>query len=287
MIDFPSFEILCKQKALAKNISLFKKGFKPQKSGNSKFLVKGQGLEFRQVRRYNFGDEIKNIDWRVTARTGKTHIKEFDEEKISSVTIIADLSENMLFSTQGNFKYFTMLESISLLLCAAKNEKADCLSIFFGSLIREHKTFAKNVNEAIILNYLTGKKERQKNSISLKECLSHTIFNIHKGGLIFLFVSSNEINQDLSENLSYLQRRGQVFIIYIYDKAEYELPEMNDACFVGEEGGQKRVSVSNSDAKEYNEAFLVREKEMLRICNKSGIIYLSFLNTESILSFFS
>ena len=91
---------------------------------------KGSGLEFYQARKYNFGDEIKNIDWNITARTGQTHVKEYIEEKEHDITIIGNVGKEMYFSSRGKFKYYIMSEIVTLISFITEDNKED-LQIFF------------------------------------------------------------------------------------------------------------------------------------------------------------
>ena len=75
-------------------------------AGLLKTKFKGQGLEFDNIRDYSYGMEVRNIDWNVTARTGKVHIREFVTEKENNFDIIMDVSPNMQFASFARFKYF-------------------------------------------------------------------------------------------------------------------------------------------------------------------------------------
>ena len=90
-------------------------------SGNYLARSKGRGMEFDEVRHYQNGDDIRAIDWRVTARTGKTHTKLFREEIERPVLIATDLSENMHFGSQLLFKSVQAAHVASLVAWHAKS----------------------------------------------------------------------------------------------------------------------------------------------------------------------
>jgi len=75
-----------------------------QLSGNYLANIKGRGMEFAEVRHYQPGDDVRAIDWAVTARTGKAHTKLFQEEKERPVFLLVDLSDSMIFGSQFVFK---------------------------------------------------------------------------------------------------------------------------------------------------------------------------------------
>ncbi len=123
--------------------------------GNFRSLFKGQGLEFNQVRQYHFGDEIKNIDWRVTARTGKTHIREYLEEKENEVTIISNVGKEMYFSSiSEKLKYFVMAEIVSLLSFSAEKNKDNLQLFFYGSNLKKMIFFRSHNKKSQIMNVL-------------------------------------------------------------------------------------------------------------------------------------
>ena len=102
----------------------------PRKSNQAKLAgsylakTKGRGMEFDEARHYQPGDDIRAIDWRVTARTGTTHTKLYREEKERPIFILADLSENMRFGTQLLYKSVQAAHLASLIAWAAK-ERGD------------------------------------------------------------------------------------------------------------------------------------------------------------------
>lgn len=88
----------------AANLKLFRSGIRAQQSGGYLSRTKGRGMEFDEVRPYQPGDDIRSIDWRVTARTDKTHTKLFREERERPVFISVDYRASMQFATRGVFK---------------------------------------------------------------------------------------------------------------------------------------------------------------------------------------
>ncbi|MBU2871259.1 DUF58 domain-containing protein [Colwellia sp. E2M01] len=129
-----------------------KKNIQGKQAGNYLSRSKGRGMEFDEVRHYQTGDDVRAIDWRVTARTGKTHTKLFREEIERPVLIATDLSQNMHFGSQLLFKSVQAAHLAALVAWHAKN-RGDRL----GGLVfcdEEHIELKPRSRKAGVLHYL-------------------------------------------------------------------------------------------------------------------------------------
>lgn len=106
----------------AANLKLFRSGIRAQQSGGYLSRTKGRGMEFDEVRPYQPGDDIRSIDWRVTARTDKTHTKLFREERERPVFISVDYRASMQFATRGVFKAVQAAKLAALLAWVAQRQ---------------------------------------------------------------------------------------------------------------------------------------------------------------------
>src|SRR5688572_28547457 len=104
-------------------------------SGEYQSVFRGQGMEFSEVREYEPGDDVRNIDWNVTARTGAPFVKKHVEERELTVLLIVDLSGSEQFGTRGRFKAELAAEIAAVLaLCAVRNNYRVGLLIFTDSI---------------------------------------------------------------------------------------------------------------------------------------------------------
>ena len=110
---------LIKSYSAAKNLPLNSNGIKARLSGNYLSAFKGRGMEFDEARPYQPGDDIRSIDWRVTARTGKTHTKLYREERERPVLLWVDYRRSMFFGTQNYFKSVLAAKTAALLAWSA------------------------------------------------------------------------------------------------------------------------------------------------------------------------
>src|SRR5690349_8564243 len=101
---YPEFDELISYKDLKLGRIKSNSPSKSTQKGSQHSRFRGQGLEFDSVRQYLPGDDIRNIDWRVTARTGSPHLKIFQEEKLRHIVLCVDMNASMMFGTKKTFK---------------------------------------------------------------------------------------------------------------------------------------------------------------------------------------
>ena len=132
---YPEFEKLLKLGYRASNLNLMsQRRVRSIVSGDHRSPFRGKGLDFEEVRHYAQGDDVRNIDWRVTARTGRPHIKLFTEERERSVLICTDVNHTMRFGTRGTFKSIQAAQAAALLGWAASRENNRVGGSFFGNV---------------------------------------------------------------------------------------------------------------------------------------------------------
>src|SRR3984957_10208125 len=140
---YPDFNelIQLEKKSARLNITSGKKSVAAS-SGDYASPFRGQGLEFYEVREYRFGDDIRSIDWRVTARTDKPYVKVFTEERERTVIICIDANAAMRFGTRGTFKSVQAARAAALLGWQANhsNDRVGCL--VFGDVVDGVQFFA-------------------------------------------------------------------------------------------------------------------------------------------------
>ena len=101
------------------------------KSGGFRSLYRGQGIEFSGVREYLRGDDVRSIDWNVTARMGKPFVKMFEEEHELQIFLIVDRSSSMFIGSKGKVKYETAAETAALLTLAGELNESPVGAVFF------------------------------------------------------------------------------------------------------------------------------------------------------------
>lgn len=285
--EVPTLKELVKFQTKVKEIKHFKHKLNPTSlSGNLISKFKGQGLEFLQVRKYYPGDDIKNIDWKVTARVGHTQIKEFQIEKESEIAIISNIGAEMQFATFGKFKYLIACDIIALLCYAAEANKEKISAYFFGNNHNRLTVFRQKNQKTIALEifaFLTKKqslktKNTENNLLnSLKEL---NLVNKAKG-ILFIICDFNQIDQMIMDEIEHLKQRKTVYLCHIYDNCEKELPDIGNLTFSDYDG--KKFTINSNDKKalaNYTKSF-EKKQQLLKKLSQDPNIYLINLPTNS------
>ena len=192
-------------------------------SGEYHSAFKGRGMSFSEVREYQYGDDVRNIDWNVTARTGDPHIKIYEEERELTLMLIVDISPSCFFGTIDQFKNEVITEICAVLAFSATQNNDKVGLILFSDevelyippkkgrshilrIIREliyHKPGGKATNLGIPLRYL--------NNVIKKRCIA--------------FLLSDFISTGYEEALRIASKRHDVIGFLLYDRHEKELPD--------------------------------------------------------------
>jgi uncharacterized protein (DUF58 family) len=191
-------------------------------AGQYESVFKGRGMEFDEVREYTPGDDVRSIDWNVTARTGRPHIKRFKEEREMTVMFLVDLSASGDFGTQGRFKNELAAEFCAVLAFAAIRNNDKVGMVIFTDRIElfiPPKKGSKHVLR-LIRELLHFEMPGRKTNIPL--ALDYLIKVLRKKATVFLV--SDFIGQDFKKSLSLMNKRHDIIAVNISDPAEIALP---------------------------------------------------------------
>ena len=218
-------------------------------SGEYHSAFKGRGMSFSEVRSYQYGDDVRNIDWNVTARTGEPHIKVFEEERELTVILLIDVSRSAFFGTGEQMKNDMITELCAVLSFSASNNNDKVGVVFFSDqvekfippkkgkqhilrIIRElldFKPVSKHTNIGMALEYF--------NNVVKKRCIC--------------FMLSDFIADGYDTALRIAARRHDVIGMHIFDPKEQELPNVGLIRVVDAETGQLKY-LDTSSAKVRN-----------------------------------
>lgn len=203
-------------------------------AGNYLAKSKGRGMEFDEVRHYNPGDDIRTIDWRVTARTGKTHTKLFREEKERPIFVMCDLSHNMYFGTRFLFKSVQAAHLSALIAWNAK-KRGDKIGglVFSSNKHRELKPKSRQHGVLQLLHSLTLMHQDGTDNAATQPVDAHLPLEqacarlrrlAHPGSLVFVISDFNHTSDGTIKHLSQIARHCEVVACEISDPMEHELP---------------------------------------------------------------
>jgi uncharacterized protein (DUF58 family) len=207
-------------------------------SGEYHSVFKGRGMEFSEVREYNFGDDIRNIDWNVTARFGHPYIKIFEEERELTVILLVDLSGSLSFGSVDKTKQQIAVElSAILAFSALKNNDKVGLFLFSDKIEKfiPPRKGRKHVLR-IIRELLSFKPEGKTTNI--KGALEHMNHAIKKKSIVFLI--SDFMDEGYEKILRIVGKKHDLIGIVINDQREKFIPKIGLVKFTDAETGKER-----------------------------------------------
>jgi uncharacterized protein (DUF58 family) len=212
--------------------------------------TKGRGMEFDEARHYQAGDDIRAIDWRVTARTGKTHTKLYREEKERPVFVLTDLSSSMQFGTQFLFKS-VQAAHLSALIAWSARKRGDRIGglVFNQHQHMECKPFTRQKAVLSLLNSMIkvqqGSQDSDQNQeqITLGNACARLRRLAHPGSLIFIISDFSQLDDVATQHIAQLSKHCEVIAHPISDPFEHQLPKVNMSQRVTLSDGHSRQQI--------------------------------------------
>lgn len=207
--------------------------------GGFKSLYRGQGIDFYGVREYNAGDNVRSIDWNVTARMGHPFVKLYEEDRELQVFFVLDRSLSMFSGTNKKTRIQVASEAAALLVLACLQNNSSIGAVFFDGKIR-FSTKAKTGRDQamMILSRLDEAEEKIEKGSVLGSALKGAHKLLKKRSLVF--VISDFRSSLWQENLARLAEKNDVVAMRITDSLDSELPEIGTAFFSDIESGITR-----------------------------------------------
>jgi uncharacterized protein (DUF58 family) len=232
-----------KQKEILKKVRFI--DLKTRKAVNELFggeyhsVFKGRGMNFSQVREYSYGDDIRTIDWNVTARMRKPFVKIFEEERELILMLVVDISASGMFGSVDNLKREISAEIAALLAFSAVKNNDKVGLILFSDKIEKFIPPKKGRSHVfrIIRELLFFKAESKGTSI---ESALEFLNNIQKKKAIS-FVISDFLDSNYEKGLQIVAKKHDLIAIDIFDKREHELPEKGVYEFYDNESGKRML----------------------------------------------
>ena len=241
-------------------------------AGQYHSAFKGRGMAFSEVREYQYGDDVRDIDWNVTARYNKPYVKVFEEERELTVMLLVDVSASRNFGAVGEAKREMMAEVAATVAFSAIQNNDKIGMIFFSDRIEKFIPPKKGRKHIlyIIRELLDFKPDSVGTNIGLAlEYMTNAIKKRCTTFLISDFIDSN----DYKNALSIANRRHDLVAIQVYDRRESQLPnvgliKLQDA----EQGCEQWVDTSSAKVRtRYAEWWNERQERMLAMLRKSRV----------------
>lgn len=257
-------------------------------AGMQSSYFRGRGMDFDEVRHYLPGDDIRTVEWRVTARTGTPHTKIYREERERPVLFVMDFSPNMYFGTRVTFKSITASLTAATLAWACQDKGDRIGGILFTN--DYHSELRPQGGERGVLGFLRKLIEynqqlqqthqSQENFNAFANNLKRLRYVVRPGSLILIFSDFYNFNDDAKKHLQQLSRHNDIICLFIYDPLEKLPPPPNYYTITD---GNKCFSF-NSQQKEfkqhYQQMFLNREQKIKTICDQHQLSMISIATDD-------
>lgn len=239
---------------------------------------KGRGVEFDESRPYQPGDDLRTIDWRVTARTGKPHTKVFREERNRPVFVWLDLRRPMLFATRGEFKGVRAAEAAALVAWSAIANGDRLGGLVFSETEHHELRPALGARAALRLlqticseSFWESPATAAATETDAERALLRLTRVARPGSLIFLFSDFRRLGADSDRHLRQLAGHCDLLLVHVFDAVEAELPPPGRYRI---ESAGRSFSIETGSAamrRRYEERFAARRAGLARLSRLPGI----------------
>ncbi len=244
----------------------------------------GRGVEFDEVRPYQPGDDIRSMDWRVTARTGKPHTKLFREERERPALVLLDLRPSMFFATRGALKSVVAVECASLLAWSVMQQGDRIGSLIFDGdatsetqlsrPVRGRRGVLRLLGNAV--NHANWKQRSQSidEEQSLQKMLQRASHAARTGSLIMMVSDGRGLDDDSIAQLKRLLLHHTVVFVLVYDAFEADMPEVGE---LQASDGKMRRSLDTANAsmrKQHHAHFSTRRTYLQDLARLPGFVFL-------------
>lgn len=197
---------------------------------------KGRGMTFSEVRQYQFGDDVRNIDWNVTARYNEPYIKVFEEERELTMMLMADVSGSKLFGTQNQFKNEIVTEIAATLAFSATQNNDKIGLILFSDAIELYIPPKKGRSHVLrIIRELIEFQPKSKKT-NITEAIKFLSNVMKKKAIVFMM--SDFVADEYKQTLKIAAGKHDITGIRIYDKHEASIPNLGMVQMEDEETGE-------------------------------------------------
>ncbi len=251
-------------------------------SGLYASVFRGQGMDFEEVREYRQGDEIRNLDWRVTARMNKPYLKVYREERERSVVLCIDTAIHTQFGTRGTFKSIQTARIAALLGWSAHGHSDRVGGLLFGQqrpLFFRPSRSQRALGE--VLRHLTlAPTMDTTDETALEHALKILNRSTTTGALLFIIADFNQTPITiLQRTLSQLHQRHEIVLISVDDPADYDLPAIGQVCFTAHDGTQAYVDTDNISGRiAYQQAWETHRQALKKITQR---LYIDFFSVST------
>lgn len=257
-----------------------RKAVNQQMHGDFRSVFKGSGIEFDDVREYQYGDDVRTIDWNVSAKGHGTFIKTFKEEKEQTVYFLIDISASQDIGKEGQKKIDIAKEIAGVLTMSAIKEMNQVGYFTFTDTKEKYIKPGKGIGFGYELISMLYKYQPKSLKTDLNKALSY-ILNVVKKRSVFILIS-DFIDDNYQKNLQSLANKHDLVVIHLSDRREQRIPKMGIIPVFDKES-KKTIWINTSSADFRNNItfkFNQSKNTLQDICKKSNASYLQIFTNE-------
>ena len=250
-------------------------------AGQYHSAFKGRGMAFSEVREYQFGDDVRDIDWNVTARFHRPYVKVFEEERELTVMLLIDVSGSLDFGTQKQLKRDMVTEIAATLAFSAIQNNDKIGVVFFSDKIEKYIPPKKGRKHIlyIIREMLDFQPESKRTDV--KQAVEF-LSSVQKRRTTAFLLSDFFVRNDFHQSLQIANRKHDVVAIQVYDQRAKDLPDVGLMKVVDAETGfEQYVDTGSKRLREaYHRYWLNRQSQLEETFNKSNVDHVSIATSE-------
>ena len=256
-------------------------------AGQYHSAFKGRGMAFSEVREYQFGDDVRDIDWNVTARFHRPYVKVFEEERELTVMLLIDVSGSLDFGTQKQMKRDMVTEIAATIAFSAIQNNDKIGVVFFSDKIEKYIPPKKGRKHIlyIIREMLDFQPESKRTDV--KQAVEF-LSSVQKRRTTAFILSDFYVRNDFQQSLQICNRKHDVVAIQVYDQRAKELPDVGLMKVVDAETGfEQYVDTGSKRLRQaYHNYWLSRQAELQDTFNKSNVDNVSIATNEDFVKSF-
>ena len=250
-------------------------------AGQYHSAFKGRGMAFSEVREYQFGDDVRDIDWNVTARFHRPYVKVFEEERELTVMLLIDVSGSLDFGTQKQMKRDMVTEIAATIAFSAIQNNDKIGVVFFSDKIEKYIPPKKGRKHIlyIIREMLDFHPESKRTDV--KQAVEF-LSSVQKRRTTAFILSDFYVRSDFQQSLQIANRKHDVVAIQVYDQRARELPDVGLMKVIDAETGfEQYVDTSSKRLRDsYRKYWQSRQSQLLETFNKSNVDNVSIATNE-------
>jgi uncharacterized protein (DUF58 family) len=267
-------------KKLRKYEIQIRKAINSQMQGDFYSIFKGSGLEFDDIRLYQYGDDIRSIDWRSTAKYNQTFVKKYKETKEQSVYFLVDISGSQEIGSPGQQKIDIGKEIAGVLSLVALKESSQVGLISFSDVKEKYVKAGKGTGHgyAIISSLFDHKPISTRTD--LNKAIIYLLNAVKRRSIVIMI--SDFIDEGYENNFKALARRHDLVVIHLSDRRETKVPKLGIIpVYDKEQNKTKYINTSSSAFRQsLNKTYVENREELEKYCKKHQVNYLAIDTDE-------